>query len=116
MRPGVGFPPCDIVERMVVCYRAPQLAYQHLHETTNLISYIVPELEPRGVLEEAVQIYLALNRFAKSRAVDRLLEIVEGGRVDTEAQAEFNQIVASLRELARPCLELGVYWQKPSLQ
>ena len=110
MRPGGGFPPGDVVERMVVCYRAPALAYRHLHETSGLISYVVPELEACSVLESAVRVYLLLTRFAKSQAVDRLLEIAEGG-VSQGEQAEFNQITADLRELARPCLELDVFWR-----
>ena len=95
---------------MVVCYRAPALAYRHLRETGGLISYVVPELEARSVLESAVRVYLLLTRFAKSQAVDRLLEIAEGG-VSQREQAEFNRITADLRELARPCLELDVFWR-----
>lgn len=110
MRPGGGFPPGDVVERMVVCYHAPALAYRHLHETSGLISYVVPELEARSALESAVRVYLLLSRFAKSQAVDRLLEIAEGG-VSQGEQAEFNRITADLRELARPCLELDIFWR-----
>ena len=110
MRPGGGFPPGDVVERMVLCYHAPALAYRHLHETSGLISYVVPELEARSALESAVRVYLLLSRFAKSQAVDRLLEIAEGG-VSQGEQAEFNRITADLRELARPCLELDIFWR-----
>ena len=110
MKPGGGFPPGDVVERMVLCYHTPALAYRHLRETGGLISYVVPELESRSALESAVRVYLLLSRFAKSQAVDRLLEIAEGG-VSQREQAEFNQITADLRELARPCLELDVFWR-----
>ena len=96
---------------MVVCYRAPALAYRHLQETGSLISYVVPELEARSALESAVRVYLLLTRFAKSQAVDRLLEIAEGG-VSQREQAEFNRITADLRELARPCLELDIFWSE----
>lgn len=94
----------------MVCYHAPALAYRHLHETSGLISYVVPELEARSALESAVRVYLLLSRFAKSQAVDRLLEIAEGG-VSQGEQAEFNRITADLRELARPCLELDIFWR-----
>ena len=94
----------------MLCYHTPALAYRHLRETGGLISYVVPELESRSALESAVRVYLLLTRFAKSQAVDRLLEIAEGG-VSQGEQAEFNQITADLRELARPCLELDVFWR-----
>lgn len=108
MSPGGGFPPGDAVERMVLCYRAPALAYRHLRETDGLISYVVPELEARSALESAVLVFLALKRLAPS--AERLLEITQGG-VDQREQAEFNRITADLRELARPCLELDVFWR-----
>ncbi len=95
----------------MVCYHAPALAYRHLRETGGLISYVVPELEVRSALESAVRVYLLLTRFAKSQAVDRLLEIAEGG-VSQGEQAEFNRITADLRELARPCLELDIFWSE----
>lgn len=93
---------------MVLCYRAPALAYRHLRETGGLISYVVPELEARSALESAVLVFLALKRLAPS--AERLLEITQGG-VDQREQAEFNRITADLRELARPCLELDVFWR-----
>ncbi len=95
---------------MVICYQAPPLAYRHLRATSGLISYVVPELEPRRMIEAAVAVYLGLSRIAGSRAVDRLLEIAESGSVGPEDRAEFEQIVAALRELVRPCLELDVFW------
>jgi len=110
MRAAGGFPPGDIVERMVACYQAPPLAYRHLRATGNLITYVVPELEPRSVLEAAVAVYLGLKRVMGGCTVDRLLEIAEGG-VGPEERAEFEQIIVALRELARPCLELDVFWR-----
>lgn len=100
--------PGDVVERMVLCYRAPALAYRHLRETGSLISYVVPELEARSALESAVLVFLALKRLAPS--AERLLEITQGG-VGQREQAEFNRITADLRELARPYLELDVFWR-----
>ncbi len=111
MKAAGGFPPGDVVERMVLCYQAPPLAYRHLRSTGGLLTYIIPELEPRGVLESAVRVYLLLNRFTQSHAVDRLLEIAEDGTVRQEERPEFDRIVADLRELARPCLELDVFWR-----
>ncbi len=110
MRAAGGFPPNDIVERMVTCYQTPPLAYRHLRATSGLISYVVPELEHRRMIEAAVAVYLGLSRISGSRIVDRLLEISEGGSVSPEDRAEFEQIVATLRELVRPCLELDVFW------
>lgn len=109
MRAAGGFPPGDVVERMVTCYGVPSLAYQHLRETGGLISYIVPELSRRSVLESAVQAYLALKRSAP--AMERLLELAQCGEVAGERREEFERILDDLGALIRPCLELAVFWR-----
>ena len=58
-------PPNEIVERMVVCFHAPQLAYQHLHETSGLVSRIIPQLEQRSILEVAIRIYNRMRSFTQ---------------------------------------------------
>lgn len=109
--PGGGFPPGDIVERMVRCYQAHPLAYQHLRDTNVLMPYVMPELEERGVLESAVRVYLLLTHLAQDRTLERLLELVQSGSIRQETRAEFDQIVTMLQELTRPCLELSVFWK-----
>ena len=101
--PGGGFPPGDIVERMVRCY--------HLRDTNVLMPYVMPELEERGVLESAVRVYLLLTHLAQDRTLERLLELVQSGSIRQETRAEFDQIVTMLQELTRPCLELSVFWK-----
>ena len=110
-RVGGGFPPGDVVERMVLCYHTRALAYQHLHATSTLLPYVVPELEARGVLESAVRVYLLLTHLAQDRTLERLLELVQSGSIRQETRAEFDQIVTMLQELTRPCLELSVFWK-----
>ena len=70
-------PPNEIVERMVVCFHAPQLAYQHLHETTKLVSQIIPKLEARSILEVAVRIYNQMRSFSQGACLERLMAIAE---------------------------------------
>lgn len=110
MKLAGGFPPCDVVERMVRCYRAPHLAYEHLRETTGLLAYVIPELEQRGVLESAARVCLGLKRSAPT--AERLLELALEGEIATARWEEFEQLMEGLQELVRPCLELEVYWRK----
>lgn len=78
---GQRVPPNDVVEQMVICYNAQRLAYQHLHETNILMARVVPELEPRSILEVAVRIYNRLNQFQHGHGLDRLMAIAEDGRL-----------------------------------
>ena len=97
-------PPNEIVERMVVCFHAPQLAYQHLHETTKLVSQII-----RSILEVAVRIYNQMRSFSQGACLERLMAIAEDGRVDDTEQPEFDAIVKILRSIIQSSLELEIF-------
>ena len=106
---GQRVPPNDVVEQMVICYNAQRLAYQHLHETNILMARVVPELEPRSILEVAVRIYNRLNQFQNGHGLDRLMAIAEDGQIDQNERLEFDGIMEDLREIVKSGLELEVY-------
>lgn len=106
---GQRVPPNDVVEQMVICYNAQRLAYQHLHETNILMARVVPELEPRSILEVAVRIYNRLNQFQHGHGLDRLMAIAEDGQIDQNERLEFDGIMEDLREIVKSGLELEVY-------
>ena len=102
-------PTADDVERMVVCFGAPQLAYQHLHETNALISRVIPQLEPRSIPEVAIRIYNRMRSFSQGACLERLMAIAEDGRVDDTEQPEFDAIVKILRSIIQSSLELEIF-------
>ena len=99
-------PPNDIVERMVVCYNTQYLAYQHLHETNELMARVVPELHQRPVTQTVVALINAINRFAKTNSAERLMEIVEDGKVDEDEMHDVQEIVLLLKKLTACAMEL----------
>lgn len=102
-------PPNEIVERMVICFHAPQLAYQHLHETTGLVSRIIPQLEQRNILEVAIRIYNRMRNFSQDYCLERLMAIAEDGRIDDTERPEFDEIIAELRSIIQSGLELEIF-------
>lgn len=102
-------PPNEIVERMVVCFHAPQLAYQHLHETTGLVSRIIPQLEQRNILEVAIRIYNRMRNFSQDSCLERLMAIAEDGRIDDTERPEFDEIIEELRSIIQSGLELEIF-------
>ena len=102
-------PPSEIVERMVVCFHAPQLAYQHLHETNALISRVIPQLEQRSILEVAIRIYNRMRYFSQNACLERLLTIAEDGRIDDTERPEFDEIIEELRSIIQSGLELEIF-------
>ena len=70
---------------------------------------VVPELEQRSVLETAVRIYNRMARFQREHGVDRLMAIAEDGQIDQSERAEFDAIMADLREIVKGGLELEVF-------
>lgn len=105
---GQRIPPNDVVEQMVICYDAQRLAFQHLHETNALAARVIPDIQPRTLMESAVRLYNRLNRFSSSHSVERLLEIAEDGRIDQEERAEFDAIVVELKALVQCGMELNL--------
>ena len=103
---GQRIPPNDVVEQMVICYNAQRLAFQHLHETNALAARVIPDIQPRTLMESAVRLYTRLNHFSSSHSVERLLEIAEDGRIDEQERAEFDAIVAELKALVQCGMEL----------
>lgn len=104
---GQRIPPNDVVEQMVICYDAQRLAFQHLHETNTLAARVIPDIQPRTLMESAVRLYNQLNRFSSHHSVDRLLEIAEDGRIDEQERAEFDAIIEELKVLVQCGMELG---------
>ena len=102
-------PPSEIVERMVVFFHAPQLAYQHLHETNALISRVIPQLEQRSILEVAIRIYNRMRYFSQNACLERLLTIAEDGRIDDTERPEFDEIIEELRSIIQSGLELEIF-------
>lgn len=103
---GQRIPPNDVVEQMVICYDAQRLAFQHLHETNTLAARVIPDIQPRTLMESAVRLYNRLNHFSCSHSVERLLEIAEDGQIDEQERAEFDAIVAELKALVQCGMEL----------
>ena len=99
-------PPNDIVERMVVCYNTQYLAYQHLHETNELMARVVPELHQRPVTQTVVALINAINRFSRTNSAERLLEIVEDGKVDETEMQDVQEIAQLLKKLSACAMEL----------
>ena len=60
-------------------------------------------------MELALRIYNRLRRFAKEGSVERLLDIAEDGQIDQTERAEFDGIMADLREIVKGGLELVVF-------
>lgn len=106
---GQRIPSNDVVEQMVVCYNVQSLAYQHLHLTNTLMARVVPRLEERSMLEAVVRIYNRLRKLDDAHGLDRLMDIAEDGRIDSEERPVFEAVMADLREVVRSGLELEVF-------
>jgi len=106
---GQRIPPNDVVEHMVVQYNAIPLAYQHLQETNSLMARVVPQLEPRSLLQMAVRVSNRVRRFEDAHGLERLMVIVEDDYIDDFERPEFKSIMADLREIIKSSLELDIF-------
>ena len=103
---GQRVPPNEVVELMVILYNAQHLAFQHLRETNGLYSSVVPEIQPRTVLEASAKLTNRIFAFADSHADRRLLRIAEDNVIDARERVEFDSIMEDLQEIVEAALEL----------
>ena len=99
-------PPNEVVELMVILYNAQYLAFQHLRETNGLYNSVVPEVQPRSILEASAKLTNRIFAFAESHADRRLMRITEDNVIDTGERAEFDAIMEDLQEIVEAALEL----------
>lgn len=103
---GQRVPANEVVELMVILYNAQHLAFQHLRETNGLYSSVVPEIQPRTVLEASAKLTNRIFAFADSHADRRLLRIAEDNVIDAGERVEFDSIMEDLQEIVEAALEL----------
>ena len=103
---GQRIPPNHVVQLMAILYNAVYLGLQHLQETDDLYSSVVPEIQPRTVLEASARLVNRIYHFADTHADRRLMRITEDNNVDDTEQAEYDKIQEDLMEIVEAALEL----------
>ena len=71
-----------------------------------MYSRVVPEVQPRTVLEASAKLTNRIFRFAESHADRRLMQITEDNVIDEAERPEFNGILEELQEIGEAALEL----------
>ena len=103
---GQRVPPNEVVELMVILYNAQHLAFQHLRETNALYNSVVPEVQPKSILEASAKLTNRIYRFAESHRNRRLMEIAEDNVIDADERPQFDDILEELQEIVEAALEL----------
>ena len=99
-------PSNDVVELMSILYNDLSLIVRHVHSTNNLYNRVVPEIQPKSVLEASAKPTNRIFIFAESHADRRLLRITEDNVIDQSERAEFDAIMEDLQEIVEAALEL----------
>lgn len=111
---GQRIPPTHVVRQMAILYNAVYLGLQHLQETDDLYSSVVPEIQPKSVLEASAKLTNRIFAFAESHADRRLMRIAEDDRIDTQERPEFDAILEDLQDIVEAALELRCAKRGPS--
>lgn len=67
---------------------------------------MVPEVQPKSILEASAKLTNRIFIFAESHADRRLLRITEDNVIDESERAEFDAIMEDLQEIVEAALEL----------
>lgn len=103
---GQRIPSNDVVELMSILYNDLSLIVRHVHSTNNLYNRVVPDIQPKSVLEASAKLTNRIFDFAASHADRRLLRIAEDNVIDDGERAEFDAIMEDLQEIVEAALEL----------
>ena len=103
---GQRIPSNDVVELMSILYNDLSLIVRHVHSTNNLYNRVVPEIQPKSVLEASAKLTNRIFSFAESHADRRLLRIAEDNVIDAQERPEFDAILEDLQEIVEAALEL----------
>lgn len=103
---GQRVPVDDMVDLMSILYNSMYLIVQHSREKSAMYRSVVPEIQPRTVLEASAKLTNRIFAFADSHADRRLLRIAEDNVIDAGERPEFNAIMEDLQEIVEAALEL----------
>ena len=103
---GQRTPPDDVVDLMSILYNALHLIAWHAREKNAMYSRVVPEIQPRSVLEASAKLTNRIFAFAESHADRRLLWIAEDNVIAPGERAEFDAILEDLQDIVEAALEL----------
>ena len=103
---GQRIPPDDVVDLMSILYNALHLIAWHAREKNAMYSRLVPDVQPKTVLEASAKLTNRIFIFAESNADRRLLRIAEDNVIDPGERAEFDAIMEDLQEIVEAALEL----------
>ena len=103
---GQRVPADDMVDLMSILYNSMYLIVQHSREKSAMYRSVVPEIQPRTVLEASAKLTNRIFAFADSHADRRLLRIAEDNVIDAGERVEFDSIMEDLQEIVEAALEL----------
>lgn len=104
---GVRRPSAETVVRMSDIYDARYLAYQHLRETSDLASRLIPDVGKTELPEATLQLLEAIYDFADAHFDRRLIAIARDGKIDESERAEFDRIAVRLEDIVRCALAVN---------
>ena len=93
----VSVQPEDVIA-MAQCYKSPELCNYYCSQECPIGQQYVPEIKVKDLAQIAIETLNSLNRMSKEK--DRLLEIVEDGRVTPDEYKDFFEIKKTLEKIA----------------
>lgn len=94
---AIHIQPEDVL-MMAECYKAPELKNYYCSHECAIGRETVPEIETKSIAQIAIETLNSLNRLTQKK--DRLLEIVEDGRILTDELEDFKSIKETLDRIS----------------
>lgn len=105
----VAVQPEDVIA-LAECYKSPELCNYYCSQECPIGQHYIPEVHIKDLTQIAVETLNSLNRMNKEK--DRLLEIVEDGRVTPDEYNDFFEIKNTLEKISLSVDTLQLWVEK----
>lgn len=99
--------PDEIIARMVMAYKSPELGYHYLSNDLKTGRLILPPLEAAGISSSALRLRVVMRR--ATAVIELIEEICQDDVITADEGEPFRRCAAPIKELAAACMGIGLW-------
>ncbi len=99
--------PDEIIAKMVMAYKSPELGYHYLSNDLETGRLILPRLEAAGISSSALRLRVVMRR--ATAVIELIEEICQDDVITADEGEPFQRCAAPIKELAAACMGIGLW-------
>ena len=98
--------PDEIIAKMVMAYKSPELGYHYLSNDLETGRIILPRLEAAGISSSALRLRVVMRKAAA--VIELIEEICQDDVITADEDESFQKCAIPVKELAAACMGIGL--------